>query len=163
MPGDNSYLFDFANVVFSRDGKTGFVADVQNKVYAFDGDNGTLLGSREVGDFPAGLSLFESATGERRIAVSAGSLGQKTTVTVLDGSNPRELKPLSTIVVDKDIMFALDNLPLFSADGETLYLGASFSNELLTINIKKAEIVGRVGGITAAQIVPFEQKGKPAF
>lgn len=159
----NPFLLDYSNVVFSPDGKTGFVTDVETRVYAFETDGGAVLSSLEVGPFPAQLGFVQTPDGNQLLAVTAGSLGEDSTITVLNVNDPREMQPVSTTRVDKEIQLALDNRPLFSTDGKQLYLGASFSGELLVIDVAKEQIINQLKGITGVVLNPFQKNGKPAF
>jgi YVTN family beta-propeller protein len=144
-------------VAFSGDGKFGFVSDGTSRLIKFDAKSGQLLDSLQVGRDPLGLALFEK-NGVRRIAVFCIPPDLPAEVVIVDATDP--LLEKARFRATPEQKFALNNLPVFSADGKNLFIVSSFSLELMSINADTGRLVSILKGVNAVQPTGFTRQGR---
>lgn len=147
------FFLEFANVTVTSDGRTAFVADGSQFVYAIDVATLATLGSVGTGFIPVTTSLFEDR-GQKRLAVLNAS-SDSTSVAVLDVSSPSAMSIVSTTPLPRNLFVALNNVPRFSADGNYVYVGASLSEVLFTIRVSTGTIAGTLEKTSAVVPAPF--------
>jgi hypothetical protein len=97
--------------------------------------------------------LFEDR-GQRKLAVLNAS-SDSTSVTVLDVTTPSAIRIVSTTPLPRNLFVALNNVPRFSVDGRYVFVGASLSELLFTINVETGTIVGTLERTNAVVPAPF--------
>ncbi len=155
------FFLEFATVSVTSDGTTAFVADGNQFVYAIDVATGETRGSVGTGFIPVTTSLHEDR-GRRLLAVLNAS-SDSTSVTVLDVSSPGAMRIMSTTPLPRNLFVALNNVPRFSVDGRFVFVGASLSEILFTINVESGTIVGALEKTSAVVPAPFADGATQLF
>lgn len=147
------FFLEFANVVVTGDGRTAFVADGNQFVYAVDVATGATIGSVGTGFSPITIALYEDR-GVRRLAVLNAAF-ESTSVAVLDASTPSAMRIVSSADLPRDFVVALNNVPRFSVDGRFVYVGASLSEVVTCIRADSGAVSGMVEKSSAVVLAPF--------
>jgi hypothetical protein len=155
------FLLEFANIAVASDGRTLFVADGYQSVFAIDGATGEVLGVIGTGFNPVSLSLYE-ARGVRRLAVLNAAY-QSTSLVVVDASNPASMRRVSECPFPRKLVVALNNIPVFSQDGSVVMCAASFSDTVLTVIADTGVLAGKIGGAAVVRPAPYTLEDKQYF
>ncbi|MEW6735687.1 MAG: hypothetical protein AB1489_30630 [Acidobacteriota bacterium] len=157
-----------SEVFFSKDGKTAFIGDPINSVYAFDTDSGErldMLSTYSDLPFSGRTILFEDSNGKRLIAISTFSLSFfNISLTIIDATDPRDMRVVSVTDLSSLVSLFLDfNFYVFSPDGSKIYYSDSLLGRLITIDVQSGQILSQIDVRGIGPLVPFIQNRKVEY
>lgn len=157
LPANASNL-ELANIVFSRDGQVGYIGDGFGQLIAFNSRSGEIVSSLNIGSQPLGLDIYEN-NNEQRLAILSTAPDGPAAVVIVNAATGK-LEEIARYQAPTSQQFALNNRPVFSPDGRFIFITASFSLDLLSLDGKTGKLINKVTGINAVEPVPTNISGK---
>ena len=151
------FYLQLANMVFSGDGKTLFVAEASLFVVAVSVETMEIVGVIAAGHAPVRIALRE-AEGKRTLAVLNAS-PFSTGITLIDATNPRSMKRTAEYTAPEGTIVALNNIPSFSSDGRVVVFGASVTNDMFVVNAGTGQLVASYSGVSPLKPAPYVSGG----
>jgi DNA-binding beta-propeller fold protein YncE len=147
------------NVVYSGDGRVGFVASRYNhRLISFDTRTGEMLGEVVVCCGPGGITLRERP--EKRVVLVKNF--DTDDVAIVDATNPKAMRIQARFTPPAGTYFNYEiGRPAISSDGRIGFIGSEVGDKLYIFDVETGELLSSV---TVSGLLPIAQgpvPGKP--
>lgn len=146
LESPSPFYLQLANIAFSPDAGTIYVADGWQFVTAIDAGTLETLGVIGTGFAPVRIALREA--GGKRLLAALNASPESTGIALVDVTDPRSMRRLATYTAPHGTVVALNNVPVFSVDGKVVVFGASITDEMFVVNAETGALVANVKDVS---------------